>query len=256
MDADISNFLYRNPRLYDAVFRTAPTAKRYEEMADLVLARNRKEPPSTILDLGCGTGFKLDHLHRAGYRCTGVDYLEGMVAYARTEYPGIGFEVGDIRDLRLGRTFDVITCLGWVLENVHSCADISRAMATFAAHSRAGSLLVFDAHNPIGDLHALGSRREFSIDLDGFTATAHASFDVDRRHHVLTRRRTWSLPGGATELDVARFRLLFPMEIEHYLSLHGFGDVQMYDNTDLSPSDLDGSMLYVTAIYTGQEPLP
>lgn len=207
-----------------------------------------------MLDVGCGTGFKLAHLQECGFRCVGVDYLQAMITYARTQYPDLTFEVGDIRDVRLGRTFDVITCLGWVIENVHSCTDISRAVETFAAHSEPGTLLFLDTHNPIGDLHALGSRSEFSIDLEDFRATAHATFAVDRRHQVLTRRRTWSLPGGAQEQDVARFRLLFPMELEHYLTAHGFEDVQMYDNTEMVATDLDGSMLYVTAVYRGRNP--
>ena len=251
MDQELTNYLYRNPKLYDSVFRSAATGVRLKEMCRAVLARNGKLPPSSVFDIGCGTGFKLAHLRESGYECTGVDFLEAMVGYARQEYPGIEFDAGDVRDVRLGRTFDVITCLGWVIENVHSCTDISRAMATFAAHSKPGTLLFFDTHNPIGDLHALGSRSEFAIDLDGFRATAKASFTVDRRRQILTRRRTWSLPGGAEESDTARFRLLFPMELEHYLNQHGFTDVEMYDNTDLAPSELDGSMLYVTATYAG-----
>lgn len=251
MDPKLSNFLYRNPGLYDSVFRSADTGIRLKKMCHDLLIRNGKEPPSTVLDLGCGTGFKLAHLHRGGYRCTGVDYQDAMVSYARSEYPHIRFEVGDIRTVRLGQVFDVITCLGWVIENVHSIADISRAIATFAVHAKPGTLLVLDTHNPIGDLHALGSRREFSIDREDFTATGHATFTVDRRHQILTRRRTWSLPGGATKEDVTRFRLFFPMELEHYLASHGFTVIEMFDNTDLNQTELDGSMLYVTALYRG-----
>jgi SAM-dependent methyltransferase len=250
LDPELTNFLYRNPGLYDSVFRASGT--HLKQMCHELLVQNGKVPPCSVLDLGCGTGWKLAHLQEQGYRCTGADYLDTMVSYARNEYPNVRFESGDIREIRLGQTFDVITCLGWTIENVHSCSDISRAMATFAAHSNPGTLLVLDTHNPIGDLYARGSRREFSIDLEDFKATAHASFTVDRRNQILTRRRTWSLPGGVKEEDVARFRLHFPMELEHYLTLHGFNNVEMYDNTDLVQTDLEGSMLYVTAFYGGQ----
>ncbi|WP_020494608.1 class I SAM-dependent methyltransferase [Sciscionella marina] len=251
MDPKLTNYLYRNPKLYDDVFRYAETGDKLKEMCHALLVRNGKEPPSSILDIGCGTAFKLAHLRAKGYDCTGVDYQEAMVSYAREQYPDMRFEVGDIRDVRVGGRFDVITCLGWVIENVHSCSDIAKAMATFEAHAKPGTLLVFDTHNPIGDLHGLGSRKDFSIDLEGFKATGQASFTVDRRNQILTRHRTWSLPEGATEQDMARYRLLFPMELERYLTSHGFRDIEMYDNTDMTPTELEGSMLYVTAVYGG-----
>lgn len=220
-------------------------------MCHELLVRNGKTPPDSVLDLGCGTAYKLAHLNEAGYDCTGVDYLEGMVSYARGEYPDMRFEVGDVRDVRVGRKFDVITCLGWVIENVHSCADIAKVMDTFAVHANPGALLVLGTHNPIGDLAALGAKSDFSIEREDFQATGDASFTVDRRRQILTRHLNWSLPGGATEEEVTRYRLFFPMELEHYLTSCGFGDVEMYDNIDLVPSDLAGSMLYATAIYQG-----
>lgn len=253
MDVETTNFLYRDPKLYDSVFRSGDTGIRLKRLCYELLLRNGKEPPSTVLDIGCGTGFKLAYLHEHGYECVGIDPLETMISYARDEYPGVGFQVGDIRSVRMPRKFDVITCLGWVIENVHSCADVSRAMATFAAHATPGTLLVFDTHNPIGDLYARGSRHEFSVDLDGFTATAQASFSVDRRDQILTRTRKWSLPDGAEEEDCAQFRLFFPMELEQYLTLHGFTDIHMYDNTDLTPTTLEGSMLHITAVYEGKD---
>jgi SAM-dependent methyltransferase len=244
-----SGFLYRSPELYDSIYRFDSAGIRLKEMCYELLVRNGKKPPSSVLDLGCGTAYKLAHLREAGYRCTGVDYLEAMVSYARDEYPGIRFEVGDVRNVRIGQEFDVITCLGWVIENVHSCTDITKVMATFAAHANPGTLLVLGTHNPIGDLSALGAKSHFSIEREDFKAMGDASFTIDRRHQILTRRLIWSLPGGVTEEEVTRYRLFFPMELEHYLTSYGFGDVKMYDNIDLTPTDLDGSMLYVTATY-------
>lgn len=251
MDLELQNYLYRNPSLYDSIFRTSGT--RLKEMAHEILVQNRKEPPSSVLDIGCGTGFKLAYLQGLGYECTGVDYLESMIAYARSEYPECTFEVGDVRDLRLGQTYDVITCLGWVLENVHSLEDISRSMETFAVHAKPGTLLVFDVHNAIGDLYATGSRREFTIDREDFKASAQATFDVSRRDQLLTRRRTWQISDGSTEHDIAHFRLYFPKELDLHLTSHGFQVIEMYDNTDLKHTDLDqGPVLFVVATYTGK----
>lgn len=222
-------------------------------MCHLQLLRNGKTPPTSILDLGSGTAFKLSYLHQAGYECMGVDYLEPMVSYSRNKYPGIRFEVGDIRNIRIGRQFDTILCLGWVLENVHSCEDIEKAMATFEAHAKPGTLLFLSLHNPIGGLEALGTESNFSIEFESFKATGEASFTVDRRHQILTRHLTWSLPGGVTEEEVSHHRLFFPMELEHYLTSHGFGGIEMYDSGDLDPTALADYELFVTATYRGVE---
>jgi SAM-dependent methyltransferase len=251
VDLELANIFYRNPEIYDGFYRTAATGDRLKRMCAGLLARNGKEPPASVLDIGCGTSFKLAYLAELGYQCVGVDYNERMVAFSHGTYPDLEFKVGDIRSLRLNRTFDVITCLGWVLEYVHSSEDIARAMATLAEHSKPGTLLVFDIHNPIGDLHAKGARSEFSVDVDNFQATAQATWNVDRRHQILTRHRTWQLPDGSEEVDSTQFRIFFPMEIEHYLNSHGFEVVEMFDNTDMKPTKLDGSMLYVVATYRG-----
>ncbi|WP_409496763.1 class I SAM-dependent methyltransferase [Amycolatopsis sp. cmx-11-12] len=251
MTTNTSGFLYRSPELYDSIYRFDDTGVRLTKMCHELLVRNGKLPPSPVLDLGCGTAYKLAYLHEAGYECVGVDYLEGMIQYARGEYPDIRFEVGDVRDVRVGRKFDVITCLGWVIENVHSCEDITKVMATFATHANPGALLVLGTHNPIGDLVALGAKSDFAIEREDFQATGSASFTVDRRRQILTRNLTWSLAGGATEEEVTSYRLFFPMELEHYLTSHGFGDVTMYDDIELTSTDLEGSMLYVTATYQG-----
>jgi SAM-dependent methyltransferase len=251
MHEETTNYLYRNPELYDQVFSTAPTAVTLTAMVTGLLERHGAVPPSSVLDIGCGTSFKLARLAALGYACTGVDYLPGMVDYSRKKYPDIDFAVGDIRSLRYGRTFDIVTCLGWVIENVHSDHDIAQAMETLAVHSTPGSLLILDAHNPIGDLMAAGSRKEFSFDVGGQTAYARAEFEVDRRNQVLTRTRQWTLPDGTQEIDTAHFRLYFPKELENHLNRHGFEVVDMFDNTDLHPSALSGAMLYVAARYTG-----
>jgi 2-polyprenyl-3-methyl-5-hydroxy-6-metoxy-1,4-benzoquinol methylase len=45
-------------------------------------------PPAKILDLGCGTGRPIaEYLLKRGFRVTGVDQAEGMLALARLRFP-------------------------------------------------------------------------------------------------------------------------------------------------------------------------
>jgi SAM-dependent methyltransferase len=244
MATELQNFLYRHPDLYEAVY--CRSAGNVQNMCKMLFSRHRKSPPCTVLDMGCGTGYDLAYFNDEGYRCTGVDYQRKMINYARTRYSGIDFRVGDLRTIRLGQTFDVIICLGWVLAYVNSNEELSLAMDTFAVHSKPDTLLILEIHNPIGDL-GLGLRRNFVIDTDKLTASAQATYTVDRRNQMLIRQRTWLIPGQPSQEDLARYRLFFPMEIQHHLNTHGFSVSGMYDNTQLANSDLSGSALYVAA---------
>ncbi len=245
MEPQLKNLLYDNPELYEQI---------YPGSADVVrraCGTFLDGTPATLLDFGCGTGRDLACFADAGIACVGVDLQPGMIEYARSRRPGIDFRVGDMRDIRLGRDFDVVTCLGWALANLHTPTDIARAMATFAAHARPGTLVVLHLPNGIADQDGHGMRHRFVIDTPDFHATAEATYTFDRRSQLLTRRRTWRIPDRRRHEDFVRFRLMFPMELEHYLTSHGFTVLGMYDNTELVDSDLSGSVLYVVARFTG-----
>lgn len=242
MESALSNLLYDRPELYDQVYQETGFA------AARLCERFFTPATSTLLDVGCGTGRDLEYFAGLGLRCTGVDLRPHAIDYARRHRPGSDYHVADMRHLRLGRTFDVITCLGWVMANLHTIDDLNQAMAAFAAHAHPGTLLILHLPNMIGRPDGRHFPHRFEVDTPHFKATAEATYTADHRHHLLTRRRTWTIRGLPDQHDYVRFRMLYPMEIEHYLTSHGFTVHAMYDNTDAAPSDLTGGpMLYVVA---------
>ena len=161
-----------------------------------------------------------------------------MVAYARSRHPGIDFRVGDLRDLNLGRRFDLILCLGFGVNYLLANADLERGVAAFARHSRPGSLLIVETINSIGDPSGGNLPPSFVIETEGVVAHGVATYAVDRHRQLLERRRVWTSPGQEPDEDYVRFRMIFPMELESYLNRHGFDVVGVYDNTELRKSDL------------------
>jgi trans-aconitate 2-methyltransferase len=83
--------------------------ERGRPFVDLV-ARIDAADPQTVVDLGCGPG-NLTALLAGRWphaSVTGADSSAEMIARARRDFPGIGFEVGDLRDWSAPRGVDVL----------------------------------------------------------------------------------------------------------------------------------------------------
>jgi SAM-dependent methyltransferase len=251
LDGDVINLLYRRPDLYEAVY--PDSGSETAAMCGRMFERYMGRRPASILDVGCGTARCLSELARHSPDCWGIDRAAEMVAHGRRLRPDLRLSVADMREARLGRTFDAITCLGSVLMYALTNPDLDRALGTFAAHARTGTLLVLDLNNAFDFLHG-GSFRLRSrevVEAPGFTATATVANAFDARHQVWIRRRTWTLPDGRRHEDYCEYRLLLPAELEDRLARAGWEVVGMFDNTALEPGALRGRRLYVAATYRG-----
>lgn len=129
--------------------------KDYIGEADYVDGLVRRFIPSavTMLNLGCGTGNHDFELARKGYRITGIDLSAEMLAVAqqRTTETGsdICFRQGDVRSVRLDRTFDVAVSLFHVMSYQTGNEDLVSALATVRAHLKPGGIFIFDFwHGP------------------------------------------------------------------------------------------------------------
>src|SRR4051812_43006377 len=77
--------------------------------ADGYRALFEREAPGaqTLLELGSGAGNNATHL-KGRYRCTLSDLSEDMLRLSGAQNPTCEHVQGDMRTLRLGRTFDVV----------------------------------------------------------------------------------------------------------------------------------------------------
>jgi SAM-dependent methyltransferase len=248
MDIELRNLLYRRPELYESVYDGSGGA--VPKMCERLFERHLDGYPASLLDIGCGTGRDLAFLAARCPYCVGVDIQESMVAFARERRPHIDVCVGDMRSMRIGRTFAAIMCMGIAIANLHADDDLDMAFETFAAHSQTGTLLVLEALNALGADDGGSLARRFVIDVPGLEASADATYQHDRRRQLLTRRRVWmGMDGGPVE-DFVRFRTLAPRELEHHLATHGFETLAMYDNRGLAETDLAEISLVVVARFT------
>ena len=93
-----------------------------------------------ILELGVGGGNNLSHL-TGDFDATAVDISQGMLENSIRLNPGVEHHVGDMRNVRLGRTFDAVIvhdAISYMLTE----ADLDATFATARAHLKPGGVFV------------------------------------------------------------------------------------------------------------------
>ena len=250
---NVRNLLYERPELYELVY--PEPADETPEMCRRFVERFLSAPPRSILDIGCGTGRDIHSLSRDAPDCVGIDALPEMVEWARSRYPHVAFDVGDMRTLRLDRTFDMILCMGSAFMYAITETDIDATLSTFAAHARDGTLLILDINNAASCLpgEKFENVTKCEVNCPAFVARATSAYSFDRRRQLLIRHRTWNMNDESVVEDYCEYRMFFPAELEHRLALKGFRTVGMFDIMDLRDTDLSGSRLYVAAQFDAEQ---
>lgn len=98
-------------------------------------------PVREVLELGSGGGHNAVHL-KAHFALTLVDLSEEMLTVSRELNPECEHHQGDMRTVRLGRTFDAVFVHDAV-DYMHSEADLRQTIETCFVHCRPGGLALF-----------------------------------------------------------------------------------------------------------------
>lgn len=113
------------------------------------LARVLPPPPARVLDLPCGFGRHARGLAKLGYKVTGVELDERVLAEAQRRSPGeIEYVEGDMRSLgALARDFDGLICM-WASFGYFDHATNEAVLRGFLERLRPKGRLVLDVYNP------------------------------------------------------------------------------------------------------------
>lgn len=142
----------------DHLFSDPELAQLYDhvggERPDFEFCRELAQTAKTVLDLGCGTGalaVSLADPRSQGFRITGVDPAKAMLDLAEVRPGGgvVDWVLGDARNIRLGKKFDLVVLTGHTFQFFLSDDDQQMALATIAAHLAPGGQFVFDSRNPL-----------------------------------------------------------------------------------------------------------
>jgi SAM-dependent methyltransferase len=138
----------RTPRLYADLAAWWPLMSPPEDYAEEAafylnaLHGDDGAPPQSLLELGSGGGNNASHMKAHVREMVLVDLSEGMLDVSRRINPDCEHVQGDMRSVRLGRTFDAVFVHDAV-SYMTTEEDLRRAIATAAAHCRPGGTALF-----------------------------------------------------------------------------------------------------------------
>jgi SAM-dependent methyltransferase len=98
---------------------------------------------NVLLDVACGTGLHLKHL-KDDFSCTGVDVSTAMLKIARKNARGAVFRQADMRTLKLGKQFDIITCLFSSIGYLKTAVNLEKTIQNFVNHLVKGGLVIIE----------------------------------------------------------------------------------------------------------------
>jgi SAM-dependent methyltransferase len=133
-----------------------------------------------LLDAGCGPGQWTGHLAAHGCDARGIDQVKGFIDHARSTYPRVPFDVGDIDALPYAAD-SIGGILAWYSLIHHEPGTIESPLAEFARVLRPGGELL----------------------LGFFVGSAVEPFD----HAVVTAYR-WSSEALTSELGAVGFEVI------------------------------------------------
>ena len=120
--------------------------KDYSSEAQLLaeLIGERVDRPSSILDVGCGTGAHARGLLDLGFRVDGVDIEPEFVKIASAKCPEGRFRVGDMTALDLPGRYDAVLCLFSAIGYVLTEPALNATIDGMARHLNPGGVVIVD----------------------------------------------------------------------------------------------------------------
>jgi SAM-dependent methyltransferase len=237
-------------------------AKAYADRAADVdfYVKAAKKYGGPVLEYGVGNGRIAIPIARAGIRVHGVDHSREMLRDLRARLMGEPPEVrrrvlarcGDMRRVRLGRRFALVTCPFNGLLHLYARADVERFLSRVGEHTSPRGRFVFDVSMPDPEELSRDPNRAYGSPRfrypAGPTVSYKERFDYDRVRQILfvqmefapvgTRDRSWVTP--------LAHRQFYPQEIEALLHYNGFAVEAMSGDYGGSPLAQDSDVIVVT----------
>jgi SAM-dependent methyltransferase len=194
----------KSARFYDALYAWKDYDTEAQRLRDIIQGHGLSDG-AALLDVACGTGAHIARLKRY-YRVEGLDLDPVLLEIARERNPEIVFHQGDMADFKLGRQFDVVTCLFSSIGYVKTVQRLDQTVANLARHTTPGGLVLVEPWLMPGAYEVGG---------------VHALF-VDQPGLKIARMNVSALEDAVSILDF-HYLAGTPEGIEHFTERHELG---------------------------------
>jgi len=146
--------------IYDqfaSAYQRGPYIRFSQNLVDAILPDYLEEmgiKPSSLLDVACGEGTFAVGMAKSGYKVTGIDQSQRMIALAkdraREEAVDVKFLVEDMRSIPFKEEFDLVTCFFDSLNYLLTVRDLHQAFKGAYRSLRSGGFYIFDMNTIYG----------------------------------------------------------------------------------------------------------
>jgi len=194
---------------------------------------------ASVLDICCGTGRFTAAVRDAGFRVAGIDASQEMLAYARRNAPEVEFTWTDVRSFSLKARFDAACSVFESLNHVPDMGELSAAFGRIRKHLKRGAPFLFDLNREEAFL-AQWNETNAIVDEE-YVCVTRSEYDEEQRRAACDvtvfgrekknwKRSDFTLRQTCHEIGA----------VQDALSQSGFGDIALYDASDLGMDEDTG----------------
>lgn len=210
-----------------------------------------------LLDLGCGVGRHAGPLSELGYRVTGVDHSDAVLAVARARFGEVQFVSGDFREFRLPSVYSAAYIMWTTFNYLGTDADALRFFRCVSAHLEGGGLLIidlknFEATDPVTEYSRHSENRAYELDL---LVRKHrrAGLSIAYYHYELRDKRT----GGVTIYRDQEIARIYPAtDVVELAGSEAFKLLDIYGGYGLQPFDPSHSGRALIVLSKAEDVVP
>ncbi|MBZ2165529.1 class I SAM-dependent DNA methyltransferase [Methanobacterium spitsbergense] len=127
---------------YDKIYKNVDYAGE-SEFINWAVNKHKTSSGFEIMDMACGTGSHAKILKNS-FKVTGVDINEDMIKIAQDKVPEADFIIGNMKDLNIGKKFDVIICIFSAIHYNRDLKELDITLTNFYNHMKDGGILIYD----------------------------------------------------------------------------------------------------------------